>query len=544
MNQGKALLCISHTDNTVVKIANDPEFGKVKEIGGELDYYICCINDEDGVDLEKSGYERDTDVLDTWFSSALWPFSTLGWPGETAELKTFYPGNVLCTAREIITLWVSRMVMMGQYCVGDIPFSDVFIHAMIQDGEGRKMSKSLGNGIDPLDIIDSHGADAMRFTLASMTTETQDVRMPVETMTLPDGRTANSSPKFDLGRNFCNKLWNASRFAMMNLDSDAGILPAQGSESDTVGEREESRAGCPRHEDARDTKMSASLTLEDRWILSRLAATIKLVDEQLDAYRFSEPMATLYKFFWNEFCDWYLELIKPRMRDEAAKGSAQAVLSYVLDAALRLLHPFMPFITEGIYQNLRQMKKSAADSARMPALPDSEALAIARWPAATAEMTDSQAETEMALVQEVIRAIRDIRTRYQKPPKESLEASVKAPARTAAVLDARRHLIMDMCNLSVFTTGADVVRPDNAAVAVCGEMEISVQGVVDAAAEREKLTKQKEQLIGWYKAAQAKLSNESFVSRAKPEVVQRERERLGQLQEQLATVEKNLAELG
>ena len=166
---------------------------------------------------------RDEDVLDTWFSSALWPFSTLGWPEATDELKTFYPTQVLCTAREIITLWVSRMVMMGQYCVGDIPFSDVYIHAMIQDGQGRKMTKSLGNGIDPLVAIDSHGADAMRFTLASMTTDTQDVRMPVAALELPDGRTVNSSPKFDFGRNFCNKLWNASRFAMMNLE---GIDPA------------------------------------------------------------------------------------------------------------------------------------------------------------------------------------------------------------------------------------------------------------------------------------------------------------------------------
>ncbi|MHC4221164.1 MAG: valine--tRNA ligase, partial [Planctomycetota bacterium] len=182
---------------------------------GQTIYYICvqqdCLDIE--AQLEKIGFQRDEDVLDTWFSSALWPFSTMGWPDDTQEMKQYYPGNVLCTAREIITLWVSRMVMMGQYCVGDIPFSDVFIHAMIQDGQGRKMSKSLGNGIDPAVVVDSHGADAMRFTLSGMVTDTQDVRMPVEPMKLPDGRTVNTSPKFDLGRNFCNKLWNASRFA-------------------------------------------------------------------------------------------------------------------------------------------------------------------------------------------------------------------------------------------------------------------------------------------------------------------------------------------
>ncbi|MFA7486121.1 MAG: class I tRNA ligase family protein, partial [Phycisphaerae bacterium] len=244
---------------------------------------FLCVKDPLGEDkevvefLEVNGFEQDFDVLDTWFSSALWPFSTLGWPDETPEFKTFYPGNVLCTAREIITLWVSRMVMMGQYCAGDIPFSQVYIHAMIQDGEGRKMSKSLGNGIDPLVAIDSHGADAMRFTLASMTTETQDVRMPVIEMTLPDGRKANSSPKFDNGRNFCNKLWNASRFAMMNLE---GIDP-----------------------EAFDKN---KLAPADKWILSRLAAVISETTDCIDNFKFSEPINDLYKFFWNDFCDWYL----------------------------------------------------------------------------------------------------------------------------------------------------------------------------------------------------------------------------------------------
>jgi len=225
--------------------------------------YICIRDEQDAEAikvLEKAGFTRDEDVLDTWFSSALWPFSTLGWPDKTDEMKTFYPGDVLCTAREIITLWVSRMVMMGQYCAGDIPFSDVFIHAMIQDGQGRKMSKSLGNGIDPLVAIDSHGADAMRFTLASMATETQDVRMPVEAMKLPDGRVANTSPKFDIGRNFCNKLWNASRFAMMNLE---GIEPEKFDKS--------------------------KMTITDRWILSRLAGTAGNVTKALGEYKFSEP---------------------------------------------------------------------------------------------------------------------------------------------------------------------------------------------------------------------------------------------------------------
>ncbi|MDH4239528.1 MAG: valine--tRNA ligase, partial [Phycisphaerae bacterium] len=283
---------------------------------GETVYYVCVQPDCQAIEkqLETEGWTQDNDVLDTWFSSALWPFSTMGWPDATPELKTFYPGNVLCTAREIITLWVSRMVMMGQYCVGDIPFSDVYIHAMIQDGEGRKMSKSLGNGIDPLVAINSHGADAMRFTLASMTTDTQDIRMPVQKMKLPDGRQENTSPKFDTGRNFCNKLWNASRFALMNLE---GVDP--------------------------DKFDEAKMTITDRWILSRLAKTITETTESLEVFKYSEPLSQLYRFFWNDFCDWYLEWIKPRMQDEQQKPTAQNVLAFVLDQVLRLLHPFIPF---------------------------------------------------------------------------------------------------------------------------------------------------------------------------------------------------------
>ncbi|MHC4722408.1 MAG: valine--tRNA ligase, partial [Planctomycetota bacterium] len=277
--------------------------------------YVCVEfgNEEIAEQLTADGWTQDEDVLDTWFSSALWPFSTMGWPEDTPEMKTFYPGDVLCTAREIITLWVSRMVMMGQYCVGDIPFGDVYIHAMIQDGQGRKMSKSLGNGIDPLVAIDSHGADAMRFTLASMTADTQDIRMPVEKMKLPDGRTVNTSPKFDIGRNFCNKLWNASRFAMMNLDD---VDPA------------EFDAG--------------KMDITDKWILSRLAKTAGEVTTGLDNFRYNEPLTAIYRFFWNDFCDWYLEWAKPRLKDDEQRSIAQNILAFVLDETLRLLHPFVP----------------------------------------------------------------------------------------------------------------------------------------------------------------------------------------------------------
>ncbi len=464
--------------------------------------------------LESQGWSRDCDVLDTWFSSALWPFSTLGWPDPTPTLQAFYPGDVLCTAREIITLWVSRMVMMGQYCAGDIPFRDVYIHAMIQDGEGRKMSKSLGNGIDPLVAIDSHGADAMRFTLASMTTDTQDIRMPVASMTLPDGRTANTSPKFDLGRNFCNKLWNASRFAMMNLEgTDPGAFDA------------------------------SKMDVTDKWILSRLATTRDEVTQSIESFKFSEPLNQMYRFFWNDLCDWYLEWAKSRMRDDRSKGVAQNVLAFVLDQTLRLLHPFIPFITEGIYQKLNELAPVRELRGLVPG-GKAQALVIAPWPDSMAALKDSQIETQIQVVQDVVRAIRDIRSKYSIPPSTKLKASAGAPQVTAAVLCAGSDLVCQLAGLETFQAAEGLAKPNNAATAIVEETHVYVHDVIDPDAERARLAKQKQEIEQAKKGVEAKLNNANFVARAKPEVVTQAREKLAQLQEQLQAVEKHLAELG
>ena len=464
--------------------------------------------------MESEGWVRDSDVLDTWFSSALWPFSTLGWPEATAEMKTFYPTQVLCTAREIITLWVSRMVMMGQYCAGDIPFSDVYIHAMIQDGQGRKMSKSLGNGIDPLVAIDSHGADAMRFTLASMTTDTQDVRMPVAPLELPDGRTVNTSPKFDLGRSFCNKLWNASRFAMMNLE---GTEPA-----------------------AFD---AAKMDLTDRWILSRLARTIRATTEALDGFKFNEPINELYRFFWNDFCDWYLEWSKPRMQDAGQRAIAQNVLAFVLDQTLRLLHPFVPFITEGIYQNLNGIapRRGLAGIAELSA---PAALIAAPWPERMDSRVDAACETQIELVQSVIRAIRDIRSQYNITPSRPVAVSASASAGTCALLTAQSPLVGQLAGVSAFTVSATLEKPAHAAAAIVEDVQLYVHDVIDPEAERGRLQKQKEFIENGLRPLQAKLGNENFISRAKPEVVEQTRQKINELAEQLAAVNKHLAELG
>jgi len=478
--------------------------------------YACVAEDNEEIEkqLEEKGWQRDEDVLDTWFSSALWPFSTMGWPDQTPELKAFYPGDVLCTAREIITLWVSRMVMMGQYCVGDIPFRDVFIHAMIQDGQGRKMSKSLGNGIDPLVIINSHGSDAMRFTLASMTTQTQDVRMPVSTMKLPDGRVENTSPKFDIGRNFCNKLWNASRFVLMNLEGmDAGRFDA------------------------------AKMGTTDCWILSHLNRTIADVTDQLEQFKYSEPLGQLYRFFWNDFCDWYLEWAKPRLKDDRQRPIVQNILAFVLDQTLRLLHPFIPFVTEGIFQKLNELAPARGLAGLAEARP-STVLAVADWPQSFDGPVGEEVDSQIELIQDTIRAVREIRNKYKKPANEPVEVSVKTSEATAAVLEHGEQLIRQLAAVGRFSAGPDVSKPANAAVAVMpNSSEVYVHDVVDTQAERLRLLKQKQQAEQARQSVEAQLANVDFVTKAKPEVVERAKGKLARLTEQLETIERHLAEL-
>ena len=496
-------------------------FGKVEVLtqvrteDGEKYFYICIPEGNPNVEkeLESMGCIRDTDVLDTWFSSALWPFSTMGWPEDTQELKTFYPGDVLCTAREIITLWVSRMVMMGQYCAGDIPFSDVYIHAMIQDGQGRKMSKSLGNGIDPLVAIDSHGADAMRFTLASMATDTQDIRMPVAAMTLPDGRQVNTSPKFDVGRNFCNKLWNASRFAMMNIDSidPAGFDPGK-------------------------------MDITDKWILSRLMNTIAETTRSLDEFKYSEPLALIYRFFWNDFCDWYLEWAKSRMQDEQKRPIVQNVLAFVLDQTLRLLHPFVPFITEGIFQKLNEIAP-VRQLEGITGAKNADALIVAEWPEKVDSLQDTDAERQIDIIQTVIRTVRDIRSNRNIPPKKLLVVSVKSQQEIVEILEQNSELISQLAGIKEFNAGTDIVKPANAAVSIAGVTEVYVHEAIDPEVEQRRFDKQKQQIEKAKESVEAKLANENFVTKAKPEVVAQAKDKLAQLTEQLKTVEKHLSEL-
>jgi valyl-tRNA synthetase len=495
--------------------------------------YVICARDEDLAPDALPGHrlEQDPDVLDTWFSSALWPFSTLGWPEETADLKAFYPTDVLVTAREIITLWVARMVMMGLYALGDVPFRDVYIHAMIQDGQGRPMKKSLGNGVDPLDIVATHGADALRFTLAYMTTETQDVRLPVQ----KDAATGrNTSPKFDMGRNFCNKLWNAVRFALLNLEgADRAKFDA------------------------------AKMCLEDRWILSKFSDIQELVDRELNAFRFQASLVGLYHFFWDSFCDWYLEAIKSRLRSDEERATAQRVLAYVLDGSLRLLHPYLPFITEAVWEGLNEVMQDRS----LPGLasaPRSNRLMVAPWPEPVAALKDDVAATDFRLVQSAAMTARSIRARFRVPYNARPRVLVRASTDFCALLDNLlrfKELVTTLAGLEDIEYGPDIERPANSASQVfaalvpvvdgaghetvrpeSAHMFMPLEGLIDLDAERKRLKDRIAKERAFLAGIEKKLANPSFVERAPAEVVERERARADEVRATIAALEKSLAD--
>ncbi len=536
--------------------------------------YICVRSADDAAAIEaveSAGYCRDEDVLDTWFSSGLWPTSTMGWPNPEAFpsefpegarlLERWNPGSVLCTAREIITLWVSRMVMFNIYFRDCLPFSDVFIHAMIQDGEGQKMSKSLGNGVDPLDIIHSHGADAMRFTLASMSTDTQDVRMPVDTVCPHSGETfkpkmmtnkagyrvaapvqdspgkkgkkmvtsygiasgeaqasddlplaRNTSSKFDFGRNFANKIWNAVRFALGNLES-SGASSANAA-TDELG-------------------------LADRWILSRLAAVIDDASGALGRYEFSSYAQHLYDFAWRDFCDWYIEAVKPTVRENATQRN---VLAVSIDALLRLLHPVMPFITERLFERLNGVVPERGVAGLE--LHSSEDLVRARWPVAAAALRRESDETEFSAVRDYVTALREVRTTHKVPPREAVRFSARAPAAARDLLENHRALVQTLAGATVSAIGPDVERPANSAATTVGEVELYVHDLVDAEAEKERLERRLADLRKSVSTLGGRLANRSYVEKAPPHLVEQSKEQLEDAKKEAALVEQQLAAIG
>ncbi|HHV44012.1 MAG TPA: valine--tRNA ligase [Firmicutes bacterium] len=433
---------------------------------------------------------QDPDVLDTWFSSALWPFSTMGWPDATKDLERYYPTSLLVTGFDIIFFWVARMIVMGMEFTGKPPFSEVLIHGLVRDSQGRKMSKSLGNGVDPLEVIEEYGADALRFTLVRGGSLGNDMRYYPE--------------QVEASRNFANKVWNATRFALMNLD---GFVPA-----------------------ATPTDFS----LGDRWILSRYQRTVERVTNYLSEYDLAEASRAIYEFTWNELCDWYVEISKPYLSGKfgaEVKYTTQWVLWTVLDGTLRLLHPFMPFITEALWQ----------------ALPGTgETIVRAAWPLAQERMLDPQAEGDMAVLMDVVRSIRNVRSEKQVPPSRRIKALVFADGRPREILEENRLYVESLAGLGELEIGpATGEKPEQAIFAVASGVEIylPLEGLVDLEAERKRLEKELANSEQEIKRCEAKLSNEGFLAKAPPEVVEKERAKLQAYLEEKAKIEESLKAL-
>ncbi len=433
---------------------------------------------------------QDPDVLDTWFSSALWPFSTMGWPDQTELLKKWYPTSVLVTGYDIIFFWVARMMFMAMEFMHEIPFKYVFIHGLVRDSQGRKMSKSLGNGIDPLEVIKQYGADALRFTLVTGNTPGNDMRFYYE--------------RVEGNRNFANKIWNAAKFTIMNLDDyDESFVPKK-----------------------------EQYTLADRWILERLARTEEYVSQNLDKFELGEAADSIYNFAWNCFCDWYIETAKARLYGEHNEDRrvTQYVLVYTLTRMLALLHPFMPFITEHIWQHLPH---------------DGECLARAAWPKADPELRFPQEEEQMERIMDAVKAIRNMRAEAHVQPNKACSVQIAVDREDLRdALDSHRAYFEKLAHVeNLELLARDAAKPDNALAAVVTGMEVylELKGLIDADKEKARIMKDKEAAEKEIARTQKKLSNEGFLAKAPQAVVEKERNKLKELEEKLASLDERLA---
>lgn len=437
-------------------------------------------------------WTQDPDVLDTWFSSALWPFSTMGWPDENAaDYKRYYPTNTLVTGYDILTFWVSRMMFQGLEFTGKRPFKNVLIHGLIRDSQGRKMSKSLGNGVDPMEVIEQYGADALRWFLANGSAPGQDVRY--------------STDKMDAAWNFINKIWNASRYALMNV----GDLTAD--QVDITGEK----------------------TLADKWILTRLNQTIGKVTELFEKFEFGEAGRFLYRFIWDDFCDWYIEMSKETLAgdDEAAKLTTRSILVYVLDNTLRLLHPIMPFVTEEIWQSVPHV---------------GESLVVATYPTVHPEQMDEQAAEEMEFLMDFIRSVRTVRNEMNTPLSKPINIIAKvSDAAHYAILKENESYIARFSNPEEFVYGEDVEAPSDAVTSVItgAEIYLPLAGLINIEDEIARLEKEAEKLQQEVDRVEKKLSNEKFVAKAPAAVVEAERAKGADYQAQREAVLERIATL-
>jgi valyl-tRNA synthetase len=453
-------------------------------------------NPKECPECKSRNIKQDEDVLDTWFSSWLWPFATFYWPQEPQEdLKYFYPTSVLVTAPEIIFFWVARMIMAGLEFMKAIPFKDVYIHGTVRDIEGKKMSKSLGNIIDPLEIIDQYGADALRFSLISITAQGQDVFLSPE--------------RFEQGRNFANKIWNASRFILMNLDR------SQGKTDLCVFFKKE------------------DLDIINRWILSRFYSTLKDVNKLLGAYRLNECANILYSFFWHEFCDWYLEIIKPDIKNQRN----QVVMYKVLEKSLRLMHPFMPFITEEIWQKLQCQSVNVSEC---------QSIMIQPWPHLQENIIDKATEKQAQSIFNIITQIRNLRSQLELSPEQKIRVSIYPHLKNnEKLIQGHSGLIMNLANLETLDLLKQDLRPKASVSAVIEDADIylNFSGLLDIAKEQQKIKEKMENLSKIIQAKNERLKNPDFIKKAPQEVVDKEKEGRTKLNDELKRLEKIYREL-
>ncbi|EJF1316475.1 TPA: valine--tRNA ligase [Staphylococcus pseudintermedius] len=449
------------------------------------------VGEEAPVDIEN--WTQDEDVLDTWFSSALWPFSTLGWPNEdAADYQRFYPTNVLVTGYDIIFFWVARMIFQGLEFTGQKPFNDVLLHGLVRAEDGRKMSKSLGNGVDPMDVIDQYGADSLRYFLATGSSPGHDLRYSTE--------------KVESVWNFINKIWNAARFSLMNIGDSFKF---------------------------EDINLSSDLSVADQWILTRLNETIDTVTQLSDKYEFGEVGRVLYNFIWDEFCDWYIEMSKIPMNgdDEVQKNVTRSVLSYTLDRIMRLLHPFMPFVTEHIWQNLPHEGESIVTSA---------------WPTVDASLVFEESKDVMEQLVEIIKAVRQSRLEVNTPLSKEIPIKIQAKNETIQqLLKTNQHYLERFCNPSTLEIETQIDIPDKAmtTVVAAGEVILPIEGLIDMDKELERLEKD---LQKWQKEldrVNKKLSNENFVNKAPEHVINEEKEKQVKYQEKYDGVKARIEQL-
>jgi len=442
--------------------------------------------------VDEENWEQDKDVLDTWFSSALWPFSTMGWPNEEeSDFKRYYPNDCLVTGYDIISFWVSRMIFQGLKFTDKRPFRDVLIHGLVRDAEGVKMSKSLGNGVDPMEVIDKYGADSLRYFLSTGSSPGQDLRFSME--------------KIEAVWNFANKIWNASRFALMNMD---GLTYE---EIDLSGEK----------------------SVADKWILTRLNDTIETVTKLAEKYEFGEVGRALYNFIWDDLCDWYIEMAKLPLysEDEKAKLTTRSVLAYVLDNTMRLLHPFMPFITEEIWQNLPHQ---------------GESITIAAWPQVDSSLSDQTAASEMKLLMDIIHSVRTIRAEVNTPMSKKIKMMLKArDEEVLAALEKNKHFIERFCNPEELEIAINITPPEKSmsAVVTGAELFLPLAGLINIEEEIVRLEKEWDKWNKEVERVQKKLSNEKFISKAPQSIVDEERAKEKDYLEKRATVEERLKEI-